>query len=119
MQLNVNERLIIIGVIPEKGNFKTMTIVEKLRKVLYLSEEEIEEYEFKQKGEQLGWNKKGVERKEIEISELGMELIMESFEKLDREEELTYLHQYPVLKHIKKEKEKKEKEIEEKPKDKK
>lgn len=119
MQLNVNERLVIIGVIPEKGNFKTMTTVEKLRKVLYLSEEEVKEYQFEQIGETLGWNKKGIERKEIEIGELGMELVMESFERLDKEEELTYLHQYPVFKYLKKEKEKKEKEIEEKPKDKK
>jgi hypothetical protein len=104
MQLNVNERLVIIGVIPEKGNFKTMSTVEKLRKTLYLSEEEVEEYEFIQKGNAFSWNKKGVERKEVEISELGMELIMESFEKLDKEEELTYLHQYPVFKYIKKEK---------------
>jgi predicted transcriptional regulator YheO len=112
MQLNVNERLVIVGVIPEKGTFKTMSTVEKLRKILHLSEEEVKEYELVQKEEQLSWNKKGIERKEIEISELGMEMIMDSFDKLDKAEELIYLHQYPVYKYLKEEKEKAEKEPE-------
>ncbi len=108
MKLNVNERLVIVGVIPEKGNFKTMTTVEKLRKVLHLSEEEVKEYELKQVGETLAWNEKGIERKEIEISELGMEIVIEAFEKLDKKEELTYVHQYPVFKRLKEETEKEE-----------
>lgn len=110
IKLNVTERLVLTGIIPEKGNFRTMNTVDKLKKVLHLSEEEIEEYELKQNGENLVWNKKGSERKEIEITELGFELLMESFEKLDKEENLN-IFQFPVYKYFKEfveEKEKKE-----------
>lgn len=115
MKLNVNERLIIVGIVPEKGNFKTMTTVEKLKSILHLSEEEIKKYEVIQKGESLLWNKLGVEKTEVEISELGHELIMDGFEKLDKKEELT-LQQFTVYKYLKEEQKKLE-ELE-KPKDK-
>jgi len=118
MKLNVNERLIIVGVVPEKGNFKTMTIVENVKKALHLTEEEVKEYELVQVGENLTWNKKGSEKKEVEISEFGEELIMEAFEALDKKAELT-VHHFPVFKYLKEEKEKAEKLKEEKPKTKK
>ncbi|MHA1815367.1 MAG: hypothetical protein ACTSX1_05125 [Candidatus Heimdallarchaeaceae archaeon] len=109
MKLNVNERLVIVQILPEKGNFKTMTTIDKLKKFIYLSEEEVKEFEFGQKfvgdKETLVWNKKGIEKTEVEISELGIELIMESFEKLDKAETLTY-QQFGVYKYLKEELEK-------------
>lgn len=113
MKLNVNERLVIVGLVPEKGTFKTMNTVQKLKDALHLSEEEVKDYEIVQTGESLRWNAKGLERKEIEISELGMELIIESLEKLDKEEQLT-INQFPIFKYLKEVKEELEK-----PKDKK
>jgi len=118
MKLNVNERLIIVGVIPEKGTFKTLTTVEKLRSILHLNEEEVKKYELQQRGEQLAWNKEGIERVEVDITELGFELIMESFDKLDKEENLSII-QFPVFKYLKEVKEEMENPKEEKPKDKK
>lgn len=117
MKLNVNERLIIVGVIPEKGTFKTMNTVDKLRKILHLNEEEVQKYELTQVGENLKWNKEGVERTEVEISELGFELILESFEKLDKEENLSII-QFPVFVYLKELKEEMDKPKEEKPEDK-
>jgi len=117
MKLNVSERLVTVGVLPEKGNFKTMNTVENVKKVLHLSEEEVIEYELKQTGEVIGWNKKGAEKTEVIISELGFELIMESFEKLDKESNLT-IHQFPVFKYLKEVKEEMDN-PKEKPKDKK
>jgi len=107
MELNINERMVIIQVCPEKGNFKTMTTVDNLRRILHLSEEEVVEYGFTQGPEGLAWNKKGIVRKELKISELQTELIMESFEKLNSSSELT-LQQFQVYKHLKEELEKPE-----------
>jgi hypothetical protein len=117
MKLNVNERLIIVGVIPEKGTFKTLNTVDKLRRILHLNEEESIKYELQQKGDQLSWNKLGIERVEVDISELGFELIMESFENLDKNENLSII-QFPIFKYFKEFKEEMDKPKEEKPEDK-
>lgn len=102
MKLSINERLTIVQIIPEKGNFKTMKIVENLNKALYLSEEELKEFEVTQNGDQLKWNKKGTGRHEVGISEFGMEIIMESFEALDKDEKLS-IQYYQVFKYLKEE----------------
>lgn len=108
MKLNVNERLTLTGVIPQKGNFETMATVDKLKKVLYLSEEETIKYDVKQGEKMITWNKEASERKEIEIGELALSLIMKSLKKLDDGEELTE-QQYNVYKAIKEEEEEKKK----------
>jgi len=118
MKLNVNERLVIVGILPEKGNFKTMTTVENAKRVLHLSEEEVKEFELKQQGDNLAWNKKGADKIELEISELGTEMIMEAFEELDKKEELTAFH-FSVYKYLKEEAKKAEEAKVEKPKAKK
>jgi hypothetical protein len=118
MKLNVNERLVIVGILPEKGNFKTMTTVENAKNALHLTEEEVLKYELKQVGENLAWNKEGAKKKEIKISELGTEMIMEAFEALDKKSELTTFH-YSVFKHLKDEAKKAEEVEVEKPKAKK
>jgi len=104
-KLNVAERLTLVQIIPEKGNFKTMSTVEKVKTTLYLSEEEREEFEVKQAGNNLAWNEKGSEQREIEFSDFGRELIIESLEKLDKEENLTS-PQFLIYKQFKEEEEK-------------
>ena len=107
-KLNVAERLTLVQIIPEKGNFKTMTTVEKVKDTLYLSEEEREEYEIEQVGNQLTWNEKGSDQKEIEFSDFGWELLIESLEKLDKDATLTS-PQFLIYKQFKEEEEEKTK----------
>ena len=104
-KLNVAERLTLVQIVPEKGNFKTMRTVETVKNTLYLSEEEREEFEVKQVGQNLAWNEKGSEQREISFSDFGLELITEAFEKLDKEENLTS-PQYLIYKRFKDEEEK-------------
>ena len=112
-KLNVGERLTLVQIIPEKGNFKTMRTVETVKNTLYLSDEEREEFEVKQDGNNLTWNKKGSEAREISFNDFGLELIMEAFEGLDKAESLTS-PQYLLYKHFKDEEEKaKEEEVKE------
>ena len=106
-KLSVGERLTLVQIIPEKGNFKTMTTVEKVKDTLYLSEEEREEFEVEQVGNNLKWNEKGSDQKEIEFSDFGWELLIESLEKLDKDESLTS-PQFLIYKQFKEEAEKPE-----------
>lgn len=108
MKLNVSERLTLVRTLPQKGSFHTMKTIEKLQKALYLSEEENEEFGIVVTDEQIKWNDKGKEGKEIEISELGMQLLIKALEEIDKKEELS-IFQFQVFSRIKQEQEEKEK----------
>jgi hypothetical protein len=100
MELNVQERLTLSRLLPEKGNFETMTAVENLRQILFLTEEEVEKVELKQTENAITWNEQGAERIEIEVSSKGKELLMSELEKLDEKEELDAL-QFAIFKRFK------------------
>jgi hypothetical protein len=102
MKLNVQERLILSRIVPEKGNFETMATVEKLREALFLSEEEVEEFELKQTDTAITWNEKGSEPKDIDLSIKGKALLVKTLEELDEKEELSAQH-YVIFKRFKEE----------------
>lgn len=103
MKLNVSERLTLVNVLPEKGNFETMTTIEALKDKLYPSEKESKTFEIKTSGNQVSWNEKGSKEIEIEFSEGQYALMKESLEKLDEKKELTFAH-YSVFKKFKEKK---------------
>ena len=101
MELNVQERLTLVNLLPEKGNFATMKTIEGLRDVLYPSEEETKKFDIKQKGNNISWNEDGAKEIEIKLSKAQTDLIVESLDKLDEKEELNFA-QYSVYKKFKK-----------------
>lgn len=105
MKLNVGERLTLTGVIPQEGNFDTMNIVENLKRVLYLSEEEVLEMGLNPGASDIPANEFTLEKKEITVSELGKHMIMKSLKKLDEQEKLNSF-QFNVYKYLKEEEEK-------------
>jgi len=113
MKLNVGERLTLTGVIPKEGSFDTMETVEKLKKALYLSEEEVVEMGLVQGADEIPANELTTARREVEISELGMAVIMKGLKKLDDDEKLNSF-QYNVYKYLKEEEAKKKAEEQEK-----
>ena len=100
MKLNVQERLILSKIVPEKGNFETMATVEKLRESLFLTEEEVEEFEVKQTDTAITWNEKGSVAKEVDLSIKGKALLLKALEELDEKEELS-AHLYIIYKRFK------------------
>jgi len=102
MKLNVQERLVLSRIVPEKGNFETMNTVEKLKEALFLSEKEVEEFELKQTDTSITWNMKGSEKVEVEISIKGKALLMKTLEDLDEKEELNS-SQFAIFKMFKEE----------------
>lgn len=89
MKLNLNERFAIQQILPQEGNFATLKIINDLKMVVAPSEADWKEFGIHQVGEQLKWNGKGKEEREIEIGEKATDLIVEALKKLNDEEKLT------------------------------
>jgi len=92
MKMNVLERLMLLGILPKESNFATLMIVKNLTSNLGLSEEDYKEFEIKQEENQIIWNQKGNEEREIKIGEKATDIIIESLKKLDEEKKLTEQH---------------------------
>ena len=77
MKLNVLERIIALGLLPEEGNYATLGIIQDLKKALSLTESEYKEFEVAQKGDQLTWNEKGREEREVKVGEKAADILKE------------------------------------------
>ena len=100
MEFNIQERLVLVNLLPEKGNFETMSIIESLRKILYPSEDEVKKFEIKQLDTTIQWNKEGSKKQKIELTDGQLKLIKKQFNKLDEKDELSF-DQYSLYKSFK------------------
>jgi len=101
MNLNVQERLTLVNLLPEKGNFQTMKTIEAVKDLLYPNEEEVVKFEITQTGNNISWNKEGAKELEIKLTKAQKDLLIKELESLDEKEEAT-LQQYQVYKKFKK-----------------
>jgi len=92
MKLNMLERLKVLQILPDEGNFIILNIIQTLKKTLAPSEKEYKEFEMVEKDGQIKWNKKGTEEIEINIGEKATDIIVEALEKLDKDGKLTPQH---------------------------
>jgi hypothetical protein len=99
MELNLFERYELIKLLPEKGNFETMNLIDNLLMKLYPSEKEVEEFEIKQTEKEIVWNDKGKQPKMIEFTKAQRRYIEDIFNKLSEEGELN-LAQFKLFKKL-------------------
>ncbi|MFA5460104.1 MAG: hypothetical protein WC283_02115 [Candidatus Paceibacterota bacterium] len=95
MKLGLRDRLVILNVLPPKGDLTTLRIVHDLKMKLALTEEELKEYNVQEKEGQIFWDsKKELEKgeQEFEIGTKSFAIIMDAFKKLDEKKELTEGH---------------------------
>ena len=92
MKLNILERLKVLQMLPQEGNFATLTIIRNLQEALSLTEAEFKEFEVKEDGTSTTWNVKGREEREIDIGEKAEEIVATALKKLDDENKLTQQH---------------------------
>ena len=91
MKLDVRERLTLLGIMPQEGNFITLKVLRKLKDNLSFSEEEIKKYNFKQVDQHVTWEQ-DTEPKAIEIGTQAKIIIQDALKKLDEEKKLTEAH---------------------------
>lgn len=92
MKLLVHERLNLMGILPQEGDFTTLKIVRELRESLSFTEEEHAELNFQQEGESIKWTMPEdaeMLNKEIEIGKKAEGIIVAALEKLNEDKKLT------------------------------
>jgi len=92
MELGVGERLVLLSVIPQEGNFTTLKVIRRLRESLSFSEEEHKQYKFVQQENIVTWDDKVEQVKEIELGEKATDIIVGALKDLDRQKKLKDEH---------------------------
>lgn len=90
MKLTVSDRLILLFIIPQQGDFTTLKIIRNMRDDLSFSEEDHEKLKFRI-DEGIHWEE-GLEDKEINFGEKATDIIVDAFKKLDSQKNLRIEH---------------------------
>lgn len=92
-KLNILERMVLLGLLPQEGNFATLKLMRKLRESLSLTDQEIKEYDFKQEGDRLSWKPELAHKeKAIDFEDFALELIKTELRKLNDSKKLEDKH---------------------------
>lgn len=94
IKLSVYERLVLLNVLPKEGNFITLKITRQLREGLSFNEKDIKELKLTidpVKGNAT-WDAEKDPNKEMDIGREAKKIIVETLEKLDKDEKLTQEH---------------------------
>lgn len=90
MKFNVQDRVILLNILPSEGSYINLKLVRKLRESLSFSEKEHEELNLKAEGSRVTWEK-DVE-KDVHIGDTMRELIIRALYQLDKAGKLTEAH---------------------------
>ena len=92
MELDVKERINLLSILPQEGNFVTLKVIRQLRESLSFSEDEHKQYKFVHEESRVTWDDKVEQVKEIEIGEKATDIITEALKKLNDDKKLTDEH---------------------------
>ena len=92
MELSVLERLILLNLLPNEGNYANLKLLRVARESLSFTDEEHKVLKFKQEGDQMRWEDGAVGEKEIKVGEVVSQLISKELKKLNSEEKLKEEH---------------------------
>lgn len=88
-ELNVNERLLLLNIMPQKGNIVNLRVIKDIVKDVGFSEEEIKEFEIKSTNDgKVMWNSQKAKTKKINLGDTGRGLILNEFKKLNDKNEI-------------------------------
>ena len=83
MKLNVLERIMLMQILPNEGNYITFKMLTELKLALTFSEAEYKDYGITEENKQITWKKDG--QKEVEIGEKMTEVIKTALKKIDED----------------------------------
>ena len=89
MQLDLVERLTLLGTLPERGDIVTIKVIRKLRESLAPTEEEIQQYGLRSQDWEI---QSGLGISEIIISEVQRGIIVDALREGDQKKQLTIQH---------------------------
>lgn len=89
MKLKASDRIVILSILPTRGNFTTMTLRAELISKIKITQEEIRELEITENDGVIKWNESKDEAKEFELTELELKIIKDTLTDLDNRSQLT------------------------------
>ena len=90
MLLKVLDRVTLLGILPEQGDFLTLKIVRKLRESCSFTEDELVLLNITQADNRINWDAKvDGDGHEVEIGEKATDVIVAALKKLNDEKKLT------------------------------
>lgn len=92
MQLNIKNRIVLLGLLPAEGDITTLKIVRQLREALSFTEQEHEDCRIVQSGGQITWNPEADPKKDIPIGSKARKVIEDAFTKANQAKKLTADH---------------------------
>jgi hypothetical protein len=88
MELTVLERLMLLSILPQEGDFTTLKIIRNLKEELSFSEEEHKKLNFRQFDGKMEWDLAGDENKDVAIGEKATDVIVACLKKINDEKKL-------------------------------
>ena len=92
MELQVGERLVLLSLLPQEGDFTTLKIVRGLREDLSFNEEEHKTYNFREEDNFVFWDKEKDTPKDVPIGEKATDIIVDALKKLNEAKKLRDEH---------------------------
>lgn len=92
MLLKVLDRITLLSILPEQGDFVTLKIVRKLREDLSFNEEELKELSITQSEGRITWDQFADQGKMIQVGEKATDVVVAALKKLDEQKKLTQQH---------------------------
>ena len=99
MKLDVKNRLLLIGMLPQQGNLSEMVDIYDLVRDLKLSDEEKGAISYVENGNYVKWDFEKDPNKDININSSQMKIIKKTIEKLDKENKIN-LEMVPLIQII-------------------
>lgn len=88
MKLKVLDRLILLNVLPDKGDITSLRILTDLKSKLSFTEDELKALDFKTENGGTLWKSEADQDTDIEIGPKANRIIVDSFERLNKEKTL-------------------------------
>ncbi len=99
MLLSVKQRLLLMNILPDNGNYDTLKIVRKQQEHLGISDEEHTRLKIKREGDLIKWDESKDEPVEIEIGEVAGHIIKRELIRLDSDGQLQ-MEFLPLYEHF-------------------
>lgn len=85
MKLNVKERLLLLGILPQEGHISQMVDVYELAKELKLNDQEKGQISYIENGSYVKWDNDKDPNKDIEFSSDQIKIVKEAIDNLDKQ----------------------------------
>ncbi len=92
MTLSVVERIALMNLLPEKGDYLDMRSQRKLKEALSFDDAERVEIEWKQEGDLITWNSDKQKDKDVEIGERANDVIVVRLKEMSEQKQLAEQH---------------------------